>query len=669
MAKVPKVYFYTPKDQYVNLKGIGNPGDHLYSFSYKYSETKDDTCRAILAFKHTDIDLTFLQPGIMYHIRWGYVGGPLSDTRSLTIKKASYKWGASGFMVVLDLVPSGIYKGEATLRSPDGESLVDGLVDMAKESGVSGYEYVTSAGAKLQVLQSKDGSWKRKAYDSSGNLVSFFSKQDKANIRKAIQEKNRDWNKYYLTHGGLPKNSQFMRVGIGQHSSIPEQLVDYPDVLTATATMLQAHGVNSIVKARDDSIITSPVDWGAKPTFGIVAFAGVISWTAEKADKEAKRVGREAATIDPLDKTLHVTKVYAEKPFRAKFMDAHSKTLIEAEYYRYGDSYYMKPIDIDDSFNGFPTSFASELSSDYVSSGLTRIDKATYEQRKDEAIEAQLLTKKGYSQGDIDKLVLSGQLTKGYAEQLDAKESEREALEERQYLEAWGLGLGAVEAGYVKPLYSGGTPEDLANKAIQETLNQIFYNLKVTIVTEGNPHVEDQVNFTFITGNKQIDYIYHLDESEHSITSRGYTTKLVGYKVAPNVERVSSEISTKVEEGLKTKFPKAKTEHKVIDGLKMLELELGATLAAHQELFKKPSKYTDYGAPQHERLSKGNIFPIFGYEHGPYVDLQKKAGGSVTSQYLKEVKAIQDAGATGHFNPDQTVEDAFKEYNKAKDNE
>ena len=635
MARIPKVYFYTPKDQYVNLSGIGNPGDYITRFSYKYSETSDDKCQAILGFTRTNIDLTFLQPGIAYHLRWGYVGEKLSNVRKVIVKKAVYKYTSMGFTVTLDMVPVAAYKGEATIRDPNGDSLVDTLIDGAKEVGQTGFVYTTTSGQKLQVIKKKEGWWESHSLDASGKEIKTkvaTNQTAKSNPSVTKRVVAADWQEHYAKQsltivGGLGPSASFAKPATSLRG-----LVSYQEVFKGLAHMYQASGVNMILKIRDDAAVSEPIDWGSSPIFGVVAKAGVISWTAEKMDKENKLVGRQAATIDPLTKTVESVNVTVEKPFTVKYQDAHSKTLIEVTVYQKGDDYYMKPID------GGKTSE-------------TQILKSLYDKLKDQHVEAQLLKRKGYTQAQLDNLAASGIPQKGFSEHMDKFNSFMEARRAKQRYEAWGITPGAAKAGYITPLYSGDTAEQLTDKAIQQTLNQLFYNLKVTIVTEGNPQVEDQVNFTFVAGNPDIDYIYHLDESEHIISSTGYTTKLVGYKVAPSVERISQRIKTQIEEGLAAKFPNVKTDKTIIDGVQELNLELGATLTTREYSIDKPPFLEDqqprYGQP---------------YKGSPYVDLREHATNLVKEKWDNAVSAEKDTHANFHVN--QTVGEALREYNK-----
>jgi len=649
MARIPKVYFYTPKDQYVNLSGIGNPGDYITRFSYKYSETSDDKCQAILGFTRTNIDLTFLQPGIAYHLRWGYVGEKLSNVRKVVVKKAVYKYTSTGFTVTLDMVPVAAYKGEATIRDPNGDSLVDTLIDGAKEVGQTGFVYTTTSGQKLQVIKKKEGGWKHQEFDASGKEVKTqLTAAEKFKVNPSVTKRvvAADWQEHYAKQsltmvGGLGPSASFAKPATVPVSSL-KGLVSYQDVFKGLAQMYQANGVNMILKIRDDAAISEPIDWGSSPIFGVVANAGVISWIAEKMDKEDKLVGRQAATIDPLTKTIESVNVTVEKPFTVKYQDAHSKTLVKVKVYQKGDDYYMKPVD------GGKTSE-------------TQILKSLYDKLKDQNVEAQLLRNRGYSQSDIDKLVSEDKLKKGYNKHLDEAFASEKDKKAKTLYEAWGLSNGAVKAGYVKPLYSGDTAEQLTNKAIQQTLNQLFYNLKVTIVTEGNPQVEDQVNFTFVAGNPDIDYIYHLDESEHIISSTGYTTKLVGYKVAPSVERITRRVKTQVEEGLAAKFPDIKTDKALIDGIRELNLELGATLTTLGKAIYHPSldenSHTLYSQP----------FGDQPYQGSPYVDLRIHASKLINEKWDNAVAAEKDH--TKSFSPDQTIEEALKEYNNTPKNE
>ena len=665
MARVPKVYFYTPKGQYVNLSGIGNPGDHLYKFSYKYSETEDDTCRVILAFNRTNIDLTFLQPGIAYHIRWGYIGGRLSGIRSVIVNKATYKYSASGFSVTLDMVPSAAYKGEATIRDPNGDSLEETLVDGAKEVGQVGFTYTTSSGQQLQVIKVADGYWQHKQVSANGEVSVDLSEETKAGIHNLVKkgkeenltaqeiaDRKATWEKYYAAQLLYATSSPGISPGVQTQQPIPltHGLVTHQDFLKGLSYMLQAKGANTVLKIRDGSVTTETVDWGADPTFGLVASAGLISWTAEKADKEDKLVGREAATIDPLTKSIKSTKVFASRKFRTKYLDIDGKTLIEAKVYQKGDSYYMEPIAI----AGEPVTQPVDPK---------ELTKTTYNILLDQSVNAQALRDQGLSESQIDQLVLDGKPLKGTATGLANLDQYLADQQVKEQYEAWGIEPGAVEVGYVKPLYSGDTAEQLKDKAIHQTLNQIFYNLKLTVVTEGNPRVEDRVNFTFVTGNKDIDYIYHLDESEHTISSAGYTTRLVGYKVAPNVERIATQANTIISEGLAASFPEVNTEKTIIAGIRELNLQLGATLTTHAYTLKNPLHSNNLKPGENDPFYNQNT------EGDPYVDLRSNATKLVDEKYEDAIQAEIDTGGRKSFNPNQTVDGALDEYNNTPKDE
>jgi len=649
MAKFPKVYFYTPKGKFVSLNGIGNPGNHVYKFSYKYSETDGDVGDIILVFTHTHIDLTYLQPGIGYKIRWGYVNGAWSDERYIAIKEVSYKYSTAGFTVSLKIVAKAAYQGEATLRDSNGDSLEETIEDAAKVVEEYSLVYTTNDGHKIKYIKLTDGSFEYKGYTPDGREL--VPKLDQKTLNKIhgefdVESLNTLWERNYYRqfgrfYGGSgayavtpPFSADTRRVGL---------LVSQQNVMKALSVMYKNAGFNMIQKVRDDKVINKEIDWGAEAEFGISSNSpGIISWTIDKSDKEANILSTTTTTIDPTTKEIKTHVVEVGKPFDFYVLSPDGKELTEVTYYKKGDSYYMNPHDADSP---------------------TKIEAALFKAQEKQAFIFGSLVKKGWSPKQLKEDILKGRdpvKTQEYQEALKDKE-----IKDR--ITRWGFRSEDLKAGRAKLHYSGRSFDQIRSKNIQDEMDKIFYNSKLTIRLEGNPTAEDAVNFYFYSGNKDIDGLYHIDGSEHAISSAGYITTIVAYRVVDTFEQIKTKIITKTNEGLPILEPEIVVEKNILDNLNHMNNGLGylKVLVVNQEgleLYEDPSGATTSAYRFTETLRSGTLF-----SGAPFISLKQRGDWVYAQKYNEaiaaeeEVVTKEDAGLSADTN--QTVEEHAEGYN------
>ena len=661
MARFPKVYFYTPKDEYVNLAGIGNPGDHLIKFTYKYIETDSDVCTVVLGFNRTNIDLTFLQPGINYHIKWGHVGEVLSNTRKVVVSKATYKYGQSGFSVTLQLVPIALYKGEATIRSPHGDSLIDTLLDLTDTTGELSMEYTSDLKNTYLVTRREEGSWASQVTNPDGKkIVPSLNLEEKKAITDALavngdlrSVKKKIWSESYEHQYD---KSDILIIGEGTLAgTLARQRWEGPklrnaeltsqDLFVSIDTMNKKIGSRLILKIRDDKSSLGGVDLGAESVFGLLPTKGLISWAVEESDKEAKLIGGIASTIDPTLKIIQGIEIDLGKPFDFFTLELDGSTT-PITFYPNGAYPYMMINNEGDHINIF---------------------QSTLKQRQNQHIQVQLLETLGYDQDAVLKFVKDSTLPDNYAEVLLEEQYQRQVIEQKKRIAGWKLNTDDIKPDYVTVHFSGQPIARIKQQIIKKIMDQSFYNFKLSVTTEGNPLIEDGVNFEFRSGNTHVDGKYHIDQSEHTISSAGYTTKVVAFKIVADGERISSEKEALIEEGIIKRTTDYRSETARQEGVEALNNSRGAHALA--ELWPYTSVVKPYPDASGSYVQAAGIHPINwdimyridGHERagGPWVILSED-GRPLYNERRDEVKqAYKDANSIKHL---EDLQNPLKDY-------
>jgi len=578
MAKTPQVLFYNIDDSLVNIPDIGHLGDYLYKFSYKYSETETDEGEIILAFTHTSVPLTFMQPGIVYKIKWGYLGGDYSNVRTVAVKAASYKYSTAGFIVSLKIVPQADYDLTGTLRDAAGITIEEVQEDTTKEVGKFVWVYDALEGTQIKIWQS-DGE-----LDSSRNNPRGFVEPEKA-VASVVQleapPRETDLDEWYTNYDLYEKynygdfyvrkdgdfnnlSKDTWRSPLYDENGTPYITRENPNIAPASfkfnitnreaekviAATLRYDSSRKVMQVRDDKITEKEIDWGVAPVFTITVGREVINFDLAKSDKEARIIQQTVTTSDPTTGEITTSHVTVAKAIDILASTQSGEYAVKFTYYQEGDNFYMLKKGADEAEK-------------------RKIERETYGIRKRQLVLKEKI-KEDYNvtEEQIETLI----------HDLKDKDGNPASLEDiRQY--QWRQSAVArkleiekgspitrddVKKGFVQATYSGKTASQVEAENIKEEMDKLFYNSKLTLKIEGAPHVEDAVNFSFLAGGTELTGVYHIDESEHIISKAGYVTNITSYRVVLDYKQVVARIKKETGEDLE-EIKKAEMDYNILD--------------------------------------------------------------------------------------------------------
>jgi hypothetical protein len=124
---------------YDDLKGnLLEISDVIEDFAYKYKDQDGDTCDiTIKASDPMAPDLEQFQEGAKWKVKWGYIGGQHSPTRTVIIKELIPTYDANGLTLVIKFADRASYiKQNKANKTYEGKSSLDVAEDAAKKAGV-----------------------------------------------------------------------------------------------------------------------------------------------------------------------------------------------------------------------------------------------------------------------------------------------------------------------------------------------------------------------------------------------------------------------------------------------------------------------------------------------------------------------------------------------------
>ena len=644
MARFPRLIFYNFNKTPVSITGIGQPGDHLYRFSYKYAQTDPDECTVTLVFPVTNVDLLSLSPGIGYMLRWGYVNDTFmanDDYRIVVIKEVEFKYSSAGFVVTLKMVPHADYTLDGTVKDPNGDSLAEVIDDALDQTREYSFKYQGTKGPyTIEVItkRDKDGNTTRTTEHRSSDGRFMKDKLEETSVKMSTTSESQGywdqkWAVNYKVHmGKVGAVSSYYNPYLGSVvDGLPspnDPFLSERDYFTLIAAFYRMLGVNRVAKTRDDKIIDEPVDWGAEPEFSLVVGRDIISYEFEQADKEAKVLQNSVAATDPTTKETNTNSVTTGRTFQFLVIDktAGEENLGKvATYYQKGDSYYMKVAD-----GGLEWEFKN---------------KADWLAREKFSIESQkYIQENGWNQEMVNSIVRNNLTTAEFKNVQDKLDN----YVARKRIEDTGATGEDIYAGHITFTHSAKTLQQIEDRNVQEIMDSVFYNTKLTLKIEGNPYIQDATNINFIAGNVKLDGKYHIDQAEHAITKSGYITTLVCYRVIPDYDTVITNVKRTVKEGIIEAIPELQNKELIMDVVD----EINSGIRTEKDLGLVDG-WTPYLHDSRDQLSDASRAT---YDNmAPY----QARGAGAAGNFIRRVEAKQDT--VPRVNKQRIVEDFEKQ--------
>jgi len=552
----------------------------LTNFVYKYSgkpiEDDTDSCTMTFTFANAiPIPMRLFKPGNAFLVKWGYMGGYLA-TRAVTVNKVSSKADSMGFTIVVELIPTVLYKD----KSGGGWSTLEEALSVMGDSSIIWSWYdddsnritvettakdpmnpIVSQGDFMVLAKPLDPGFSPEELQKAAEELSR-SAQTRANQQGFYEQGRKGWaTKAELEAQAAERRKTLWGV---EPSSIADTLA------TTLVRWITDWVAGSHLEARDQTFLVQPPnpDDAVALWFNIVLGPqgrprgvgpgnSIISISIEESKEEKNQPAHTGVAIDPEEGEVAVvsSKTTSSEPDTSSYPPQINTEVP-------GEGQIKVPVALVDPAGPIhkpipPINYIVDEGTLFIQ-GTDTIFKAKEETaerfkinwkkaRIQKAETGEWRAAKDFSYLDqVTPIMPGGEPLP--PEETEYAKAEREAKDyQRSVRLTQGVTNDNLDRVMVKT-YAGKTKEEVINAIRGRDLYAYFNQMQARVIMEGDPRITIGFNFMVTGLGDFMDGKFTSQTVTHSIAGGKYTTSVEGGKIPRDYTNLVSTAVHRVEE-------------------------------------------------------------------------------------------------------------------------